>query len=160
MFSYVEFHPDRMRPRGSRSLFLRTYRGGASFMPCPGGRRRSAPRMASAISSGDFAPMSRPMGPWMRAIWASLTPASRSRWSRLLAGGAAADRADVAGPDAGARLCRAGTSNLSSWVRHGDGGGARRWQAAPSPRRATPPAARRRRAGARGWRRPRGRRSR
>lgn len=39
-------------------------------------------RMASAISSGVRAPISRPIGPWICAICSSVTPASRSRRSR------------------------------------------------------------------------------
>ena len=39
--------------------------------------------MATAISAGDTAPIGSPMGAWMRAMAASVTPASFSRSTRL-----------------------------------------------------------------------------
>jgi len=64
MLSYVEFH------------------GGAFVYALPRRTATICARMASAISSGVCAPMLMPMGPWMRPICSSVTPASRSRRSR------------------------------------------------------------------------------
>ena len=40
-------------------------------------------RIATAISAGELAPMSAPIGAWMRAIAAASTPAARSRSRRF-----------------------------------------------------------------------------
>src|SRR5262249_16470283 len=53
-----------------------------SRRPSAAAPRRTAvicARIATAISAGDSAPMSRPTGPWMRAPSASLKPAAVSR---------------------------------------------------------------------------------
>src|SRR5438105_5256435 len=40
-------------------------------------------RTATAISAGLAAPMSRPIGAWMRAIWSALAPSASRRSTRL-----------------------------------------------------------------------------
>ena len=51
--------------------------------------------METAISAGDTAPMSRPIGAWMRASAASVTPCALSRSTRRRMGLPRAERADI-----------------------------------------------------------------
>ena len=80
-------HPnagDRLAMRQDRAFGLAKGEGAEIHQANP---RRSvsvtSARIATAISAGDLAPMSRPMGPWMRAISASPKPSSASRSLRL-----------------------------------------------------------------------------